>query len=610
MNNIFLDRETLEGILKNGNLGKYQEDYDLRTSIYRALLLHSEHNRELFSELISTRFPSEPEYVHRYRLDNFSLITKTYLNKIITTLSKIPRSDDFVVTYKKADLKNFCESNIGYYRSLVRWFFNVGLKYLLVDPNCLYIILPKDIFKKEDTTINYPEINIITSDRLLIYEENYILFKLTNSEFIYLDKTQILKIIKEKDNYIVETILEYEFNELPFVTSGGILFSSDKTHLFDSFISGCLPFWNQALIEYSDKTAAIKQHLYPEKWRYVVGNCNNCQGTGHIIFNQKTETCAICKGTGDPPTGVMSEILIKQSAKNSIIENTIPVPPAGYIQKDTVILDYIDKDIKNNIYSGLAALNMEFLMETPNIESGVAKEMDRQELNAFIYQIASHVSINILKPLYRIIGKWFFYGTEYNSEWINTDVSIPIHYDITSESDIENKIAKARSSNVSSYIIKKLEQKYIEKKFENFNEDKSYLLLINELDTLPAKSSDEKIKIYREGMIDKTSVVASLNIEYIISILNQNVGFKSKSYSDKLALVFEEANKIIKKIEEEDEEDKEENTMGFVFNKGNKENSAKENTKEKDISEYIMPNQNNDINNDNEIETTDISRNS
>lgn len=557
MNNfeLLIDRELLEKICVNNDLGIYNDEYVLRKKIYEALLLHSEYNKDLFSKLITTRFPSEPDYVHRYRLDNFSLITQTYLNKIITTLSKIPRSEDFVITYGKAEIKKFCENEIGYYRSLVRWFYNVGLKYLLIDPNCVFLILPKA------DNLNYPYIKIIASDQILIKESEYLLYRKNKDLLIYIDKKQALNIYIKKKEFVIESILEYEIDTLPFVTSGGILYNYQYDNLFDSFIAGCLPFWNQALIEYSDKTAAIKQHLYPEKWRYVVGNCNSCQGTGQIIFNKQTEMCAACKGSGDPPTGTFSEILIKQSSKNSIIENQIPVPPAGYIQKDTTILDYLDKDIRNNIYSGLAALNMEFLMETPSVESGVAKEMDRQELNAFIYQIASHVSINILKPCYKLFGKWIFYDMNYKEDWINTEVSIPIHYDITNENDIENRISKAKQSNISGYIIKKLEEKYIQKKFENFNEDKEYLLLINELDPLPAKSTDEKISIYNAGMTDKISVVASLNIEYIINNLYILPGFKTKSYTIQMEMVFDEAEKII-----EEEEESKENTFGFKTN--------------------------------------------
>jgi hypothetical protein len=80
----------------------------------------------------------------------------------------------------------------------------------------------------------------------------------------------------------------------------------------------------------------------------------------------------------------------------------IPEIPVGYVPKDTEIVKVQDARVKAHLYGALAAVNMEFLAEVPLSESGVAKEVDRDELNNFVNSVAEDV-VRMMDNIYRWI---------------------------------------------------------------------------------------------------------------------------------------------------------------------------------------------------------------
>lgn len=542
----------------------YDTLYKERCRLSDEVIIHSEARMDLVTKAITTKFPNEPEYITTYKLQTFQAITKTYFNKVLTTIQRIQKSDDFIVTYQDGKVKSYCNKPICGYNDIISWYFGFMLKYLLQEPNGYVVVMPE--YNIHDRTISLDPIPKLIPARNVLYEsEHYIIYKDCETEdvFWYITYNSIYRIVdlKDKSNkaeYEITPIIEDHSLGNVFFKIGGIPYNETRK-LYESFISGALPFWNIALLQNSEKIAGTKQHMHPTPWRYAISKCPECSGKGSIkhydtLRNElKHYDCPNCNSGA--AKGMFSEIVY--TPPKSALDGDIMKPPfAGYIEKDFSSIEFINQDIKDNLYSALAALNMEFLMESPMNQSGVAKEMDRQELNSFLYQITSHIVNNNLYPLIHIMGKWLYINDPIlyqNTTDTFVSISIPVEYDVTGSTNYEAKITQAKQSGASKYVINGYEKKLIESRFQSNTDDKNVMLLINKLDPYPQFTTDEKQSMLTNKTVTKESVVLSNNIYQIVYGLYWNTkgeGFMNFTLDKQLSLCYKEVKKIIKKSDE------------------------------------------------------------
>ena len=98
-----------------------------------------------FKKLIDDRRPSESSTIKNYRRRIYASITKEPSFKVINSLNKIVRSEDWKVDYSKAEipkkikegegLEDYAEKNYPFFGSLTNWLFVFGIKKILGDPN-------------------------------------------------------------------------------------------------------------------------------------------------------------------------------------------------------------------------------------------------------------------------------------------------------------------------------------------------------------------------------------------------------------------------------------------------------------------------------------------
>lgn len=550
-----IDKDELEQIL----LGKHQcEERELKEYLANEMKLHAYYAHDLVCGLLNKKFPSEPDYILQYRIQNYSYITKTYFDKILNTLGEIQRSDDFVISYPDSAVEEYCTSKIECFGSINNWFWQFGLKAMLIDANSVIVVLP--IYGTDQPQLHYFE-----SSQIYAYKpDEFIVIKTFESgdvkQFMYVDKEHVSFIVvnpKERETEKQYTIIdkfrfyadtEDELEKLPVVVLGGDLHRLEFPYLYESFINGVCPFWTSALIEYSDKMCGIKQHVYPEKWRIQLGTCKNCNGDGKIIVNGQAGNCYACNGTGSPPTGMFSEVVIEPGSP--LLGESVKGAPMGYVQKDFAAIEFLDRDYQKNIYAGLAAIHMEFLDASPLNQSGVAKEMDRQGINSFVYKIANHVVHNILLPIHEIIIELLNLDTiNFNPKKLMPHITVPVHYTFTGANDYEAKLISAQNSNVSPSVKAAIERKFIEKRFENFGSEKDYLLMVNNLDPLPGLTLEQKIQLMNAGGVTLNDFVASTNIETIVKfIINEKKRSPNWDFDKQKELLNLQVKKIISEI--------------------------------------------------------------
>jgi hypothetical protein len=157
---------------------------------------------------------------------------------------------------------------------------------------------------------------------------------------------------------------------------------------------------------------------------------------------------------------------------------------------------------------------MQFLAKIPMNESGIAKEVDRDELNNTVYNIAEDL-VQILDNLHKLCVEYRYkVVVPNNMERMDLVpfVSVPEKYDLLSSNYLIDEITKARSGKISPLIIAALEADFATKKFYSNPELQKELELVMTLDPLIGLSEDEKM-----------TRLANKGITYIDYIISSNI---------------------------------------------------------------------------------------
>lgn len=558
--------------------------YAESVEIEEALCPHSE--GEYPTELIDTARPNEPSIYKEYRKNVFEPITKTYYDKVLNVLGKIQMADDWTVKYpedkkqfpKGESPKEYIQEEYPDFGSLENWFFSIAMDEMLEDPNAVGIVYP-EFTQVADNEYLKPTIHLFESEEVLEFKNGKLCvvkideipendkellygFKLPSKIeiLIFCDQNTIEKWVKVQvgDREQFEPYYFYEHNTgvLPCIKLGGrIREYKDGDKLYESFIQSCVPHWNEACRRYSDHQVNMALHLHPDRWEIADQECKVCKGKGLMQVPSAKGTmtdraCTNCNGVGKvavkTPFGTK---MIRPSTKEGPSEAmAMPTPPMGYAERPVETIDYLNKEWKSCISQGLSALNMEFLMYEPAINSGIAKMMDRSELNAFIYTVASHIVNNIINPFTYIILKQR-YGLSSTDEEIRAmmpSIKIPVKYDIILAGVLLEMMKYAKDSGVPGNVMDQMWLEYASKEFGK--DSMAYLSLTNrmELDPLPHMTVDEKMVVFSNRGCTEEQYVTSTQLDsFIVRAFSENKFFDALQLPQKRLKMSEYAKEVI-----------------------------------------------------------------
>ena len=277
-----------------------------------------------FKMLIGDRRPNESDAIKLYRRKIYASITKEPMFKVISSLNKIVRSEDWKIDYSQVEkppkirdgehLEDYCEKNYPIFGSLTNWVYTYGLKKILGDPNAMMAVIP--IGQEDDNEFIKPFANFIPSINVLFYEPSELLiyksditgeFKSKSGQAI---RVPIFKVITKEGIWNVQQINDLnEFDivqshtlnleELPVFIVGSVIKEIvDNIPLYDSFLAPMLPRLDEASREYSDMQAEVVQHIHSTLAVFQGQDCSPCSGTGKVIKDGKPVVCGDCKGKG------------------------------------------------------------------------------------------------------------------------------------------------------------------------------------------------------------------------------------------------------------------------------------------------------------------------
>lgn len=532
-----------------------------------------------FMRLIDQRRPTESIVIHQFRRMNYFPITRTPCHKVTNSLSKIVKCADWKIDYsacevpsflpKEDTLEQYCEHNYPKDNSIENWTYKSLVRWLLIDPNALCVVMPMN-WDVEPGELLKPYSFIIESKDIYDYREGEIAVWLSASECTYSDDAgkectgKIIMAVTPEAFYeckqngadsfeIIEHI--HGCNEMPAWLLGGEAKTPDVYQPFyESFCQCMLPNLDMAARDSSDLDAEKTMHVFSTMWYMRMQTCTQCQGMGTVLSQGKQVACKTCDGTGGitPSPNKAMEL----NADNSMFSNkNIPIPPAGYIEKDTAMVELLVKEIDRNIYGALAAVNMEFLAETPLNQSGKAKEVDRDELNNFVYKIAYHVIEEIVKNIY-----WFINEMRYSIVIKNPTerakmlpkIPVPQNYDLLSQDDSTDNLIKITGSAVSGEIKDLAEMDFLHTKYADQPEIRNRLICIHKHNPFGSYQVTEIETLLAAGMVNKVDVILSVYINsFVAQLLCENTDFLELDFEKQKEILYKLAEEKLTSIEEE-----------------------------------------------------------
>lgn len=530
-------------------------------------------------KLIRQRRPNEPLEVFTYREIIYKPKTKATFSKIYSSLQKIRRASDWHIKYDESivfskitdeeSLEYYCEHYFPHFTSVTNWVFSLLLRKYLIDANAVVMVMPRELTVL-DTEYLQPFPEIYDSENVLIFvPENYAVLKIPSGciylvrnkpvqgkSFYFVTTERILRYdqINSRADYALVLNYEHGVGCLPVIKVGGMIIDQyNNQSLYESRIAAIVPELDEALREYSDLQASVVVHLYPERWEFTQNECQQCKGTGrrrnpNFIDGSLTlplEIACDARGcnNGYIVSGPYSKIMVRPSntATEGIVN--IPTPPAGYIQKDVTIIELQDKRVAQHEFDALAAINFQFLANTPLNQSGTAKEVDKDELNNTVHSIAEDI-VKVMDNVYDLIAKYRYkdlYPLDQIDEMLPT-ISVPEKFDLLSVDITQQEILALRNAKINPYILNAIEVDFATKRFNAEPDIRDMVHLILDLDPLSNITEDEKmIRLSNKGITQETYVISSNIQEFVQRALEEDDTFFERSLTEQKAKILEYA---------------------------------------------------------------------
>lgn len=532
-----------------------------------------------FARLIDARRPSESDQIKTYRRIIYLPESKSPCHKVYGSLKKITDSNDWKPDYKDvakpasiADdeyLEDYCEKNYPEFDSVKNWFSSLGLKDMLVDSNGLIFVLPKD-FEIKGNEYFKPVATIINCEHVYGFKENeYAVFHV-DREYEYKSgngwrKGKCLGIIT-KEGYSearqisgergFELIEVFKFKQpmkyLPAWLIGGVIEKkTSETTLYNSFLSPMLPGLDGMAMAISDEDAEWVQHVYSTMWYFSNQDCNHCQGKGKVKGKgQQLITCTECNGQGNAPKSPYRDMVLKSGTFDT---EKMPSPPAGYIQKQTEIVKAFEARVNKKEYRALSSVNHEFLAEMPLVNSGIAKQFDRQELTQFVKGVAKHSIKNVIAQVYYFINEFRYSEAVKNDEErakMLPKFPVPEDFDLITANILEAQLKALNEAKADPNIIDEVELEYAAKSFPNNTDLRDRMVLKKALDPFPRITPEQKSQMILDGSADKIDVIVSNYLNPFIELaLFENEDFCEMELDKQKEVIYKYAEDKMKSLD-------------------------------------------------------------
>jgi len=483
---------------------------------FRNMIVHT--RGEHSAELIGKRRPNEEERTMEYRLANDRAITRASFMDAITNLQRILSHSQVEIRYPEK-LKSYLQDNNFDDTDLLSYFQRRIIKPMAEMANGLLVWWP--IPGNENEVLKIVPI-VVSPERIIHYDSEVLTFLSDEKSLVTFNKREVLEgevhyvilkdslwkrvqIGKKTDNKF--EYIEHSVNatgDIYALKLGGDDVSSysekhkEEVNYLTSYLSPALPFADECKVQFSDHQGVMVNCSSPlrevERMTCQADGCKN----GRVIRHEKQETCGTCKGTGDMPLNSSPYGVLlrprRELAAGEMSNNDIPV--MRYIHPDTSILEFGNKSWRELLSDTQDALKLLF---TDTAQSGIAKNIDREDKLAWLDKVAVNIYKNLIVNSIQIINK-FQYPTE---DYPMVTVNLPSTFVIKSEKEYADELQVLRNQNVPEFIIMETLREYTSKKFGGDPIRMKMFDVLSFIDPLFIKTNEEKVNLFNTGFVSE-----------------------------------------------------------------------------------------------------------
>lgn len=538
-------------------------------------------------ELLGRSRPREPEEVKTYRIENYEPTTKSAADKAINVVSKIFNPNLYSIRWKKdstsaSELKEYALEYYPKYNSVVNFTKDVLLRKMLADPNGIVAVKPKAFpgYKEiegedgeilavpEDSMQLEPVITIFGSENVWNYDdEHYLIFIRCEHEqrpqgniewfiFEYYDANQYVcfrSYVTANAQLVLEEIESYPYNfgdEIPVWQLQGLVEAQDDGEvIYKSFFASAAPFWNLAIIHESDVLAAFIGHMHPLRWE-ISEECNYrwdwegmswpCRG-GRIKYGKGDHSnemdCPQCGGSGTKNLGPYGVFKIPKSKLDENIPGGVPL---GYVPVPTEATAMLEERAAKMEQKGLWAINMDVEDEVGEVQSGVAKAIDRSAQYDTLYNIATVIFDTHLQNIFYFFNL-FMNGVKdisLNKDYEDNlpEINKPTQFDITGTPELINNLKAAKDSGLDPAVLNIKEQEILTRDFTTNPDLKLFAQKMLDLDPLPGMTTDDISLGSMKGWISQVDAAIHFNKKrFIERAISENEQFLTLPKEEQVA---------------------------------------------------------------------------
>jgi hypothetical protein len=580
---IYGDSDFNETLVKIMRENYRHANYEKTVALAKEMSVHIYGDKPV--ELLSRVRPGEDSEITEYRLANYEPTTKAPAGKAIKVVSKIFNPNLMSIIFPDNEGAKELESYTMFYypisNSLVIYNKEVTLKKMLADANALMVVKPQRVPRNDAENIR-PVVLIFGSSTVWNYDIDHFLVNTQVEEisggkyftFEYYDTQWYRKIrVRSPKENELEIEIEEEYNhnfvddkgnpEIPaWFLRGNVLALETGDFIYESFFADAKAHWNLAIIHEDDVKASFIKHLHPQ--RYILAEeCRNSiefEGQkyhchGGIIQYPKYPAglqCSVCNGTGKIANSPYEDHLISRDKLN--IENFSIDKTVGYVQVPIDATKLLEERAERMIQKGSSAINMDVEDKVGEIQSGVAKTIDRSGQYDMLYDIASVMFDVHFENQFYFINK-YQNGVRDQSARKNTEENLPqinkpTRFNVEGITELMTNYKFGKDSGVDRNFLQAKMLEILNRDFDTNPSLKMYYTALISLDPLFGLTQDELDANLMKGTIKKTDVIIHLNTK---SFVDQAIAANNKFLTlDKMQQV-EALQKLAEKLEAEEE---------------------------------------------------------
>lgn len=529
----FKDEKGLVDFVINSKLPDWQSSLFKRYA--EAVQVHS--RGEIFCK-VDSLFPNEQEDSKKHRILAFESVTEASFGRAANNVNRIFKSSSFTVEASDKTIEASKEHKEGH--NLYNWFLDEWINWAMKeDPNSRIVVYPDEYVKEGNPRLAFVgseyikrlptrdeecfvfvsecesevayELEELKVDRELFYDQSIhgpnIIHKAAKNTFTPKIKGVVKRFVyhaffkgdgfyrieqlKKGQGYSVEHYpIKQDF--LPVTDAGGEV---DKKKVNKSFLHPFVPFGNLALLQHSQHTAVNFTFSFP-RMSEIQTPCDDvlCKGTGIIQCLSESDiekygdhkSCLKCGGSGYTRNQTPYKVYVKNFDPQGMEgdQKYLEVPDVQYYTPDVSILDYSKNEWKTYLEMAETAVYIQQRVQTGNVEAAKSKEIDREDLYAFLYKVGQ-TYFSKLRFVLQCLENYAVPNP------MAVVVNVPFSYAILSEGEAFTALKDILGSNVPVMIKANQTESFINKFVSQSSPIRKFLDVLKLVDPLLYYSSQE-----------------------------------------------------------------------------------------------------------------------